>query len=152
MESHEIATHATSSLVPPTGDEVTTNDVSSQAPVLSKNAQKKIIKAQKREAQKLERRAREKAVKAAKKEAKRKREAEADGGDDNDEESRSNKRRKIEDGSAGIDEENEAGDLKEQRQPPKPRTPFGSKIVIDLGFDDKMTERVCISYPLISSY
>jgi tRNA (guanine9-N1)-methyltransferase len=102
---------------------------------ISKNAQKRLMKAQKREQQKVERRAREKVAKAAKKEAKRKR-----GEEDED---RSSKKRKFDDGA--LEEGDEMKDHTVQKQQPRERIPFGSKIVIDLGFDDKMTERVRIS-------
>jgi hypothetical protein len=141
MENNEVASQASSQLESAVhelaNDQVPELDSALGGPI-SKNAQKRLIKAQKREQQKVERRAREKAAKAAKKEAKRKRELEGEKDED-----RSSKKRKLDDGV--LDEGDEVEEHSVQKQQPKEKIPFGSKIVIDLGFDDKMTERVRIS-------
>lgn len=121
-----------------TGPPVLSIDIVGSAPVLSKNAQKRLLKQQRRDELKKERRAREK---AAKKE-KRKRmheEDEAKAVEGGGEEVKPvNKKRKLEGGDGAAKEE---------------KRPFGAKVVIDLGFDDKMTDRVmffsleaCFSY------
>ncbi|PVG03531.1 hypothetical protein CPB86DRAFT_779247 [Serendipita vermifera] len=136
------------------------------APPLSKKAQKRILKAKKREEFKLERRAKEKEAKKAKKAAIRaakeaeqaaRRDARVDGGegvaDDKEGENedgdgdgeRARKRRK---GEGGVVLPVDATQKKARARPQKPpvlKDPFGAKIVIDLGFDEKMTEREIIS-------
>ncbi|KAI0040431.1 hypothetical protein FA95DRAFT_869593 [Auriscalpium vulgare] len=85
-------------------------------PALSKNAQKKARKAALFAERKLQRRAREK---EAKKEKKRQRAARAAAGEAGDEdEGRPSKR------ARGA-----------------PRRPFDARVVVDLGFDDKMSEK-----------
>jgi tRNA (guanine9-N1)-methyltransferase len=125
----------------------------SEPPVaLSKNAQKRLVKAQKREEFKHERRAREKAAKAAKKAAKREQAAKAADSNMNQEgggtdEERVTKKRKLVDGEA-LAVRGEVG----ESSSPETKTnfkhiskePFGAKIVIDLGFDEKMTDRVSL--------
>ncbi|KAG8803285.1 tRNA (guanine(9)-N(1))-methyltransferase, partial [Serendipita sp. 399] len=143
---------------------------------LSKSAQKRIVKAQKREALKLERRAREKAAKKAKKAEKKRMEEETtqmrrekegeekmvedkfkddgnneDGdtidshsvkrgreGEFEDDATRETKRRRGEDGNMINDRQR--------------KYPFGAKVVIDLGFDDKMTEREIVSMVSQNAY
>lgn len=96
-----------------TGEEpVQSSTESVETPVpLSKNAQKRLLKAEKRQAQKLERRAKEK--------AKRK----------------ENKRARAVEAAA----EGHEPPVKKPRLLPKP---FGACIVIDLGFDDLMSDKV----------
>ncbi|KIM25865.1 hypothetical protein M408DRAFT_201150 [Serendipita vermifera MAFF 305830] len=119
---------------------------------LSKNAKKRILKAQKREEFKLERRAKEKAAKAAKKAAKREqaeankaKEEQVEEGEENEP---STKKRKLVDGAAlPVQTLSEESDNKVEVKTPSQvrKEPFGAKIVIDLGFDDKMTDREIIS-------
>lgn len=119
-------------------------DPSGPTPTLSKSAQKKLLKAQKREGYKLERRAKEKAAKAAKKAAKREQAAKAASmkdevpteGDDGEPTA---KKRKLADG-APLPVHSEGSDKAAAKQQHK--EPFGAKVVVDLGFDDKMTEGV----------
>ena len=93
---------------------------------LSKNAQKRLLKAQRREECKAERRAHEKALKKAKKAERREKRARGELDDDEDEKARQVKRQKLpHDG---------------------PKEKFGARLVIDLGFDDKMTDRVSLSF------
>lgn len=120
-------------------------DPSDTPAILSKKAQKRILKAQKREEFKLERRAKEKAAKAAKKAARREeaknasaKAVDADGNEDGDGEP-SAKKRKLVDGAALPVQNGEGGDNASRSIR---REPFGAKIVIDLGFDEKMTDRV----------
>ncbi|KAG8815403.1 tRNA (guanine(9)-N(1))-methyltransferase [Serendipita sp. 411] len=140
--------------------------------ILSKTAQKRMLKAQRREALKGERRAKGKAAKKAKKAEKRRKEAEEaasqiqereEGKEDNvvaegdvndphgvkreregdggsEEKTRRVKRRKGEDGSV-INDQNK-----------QKKESFGAKVVIDLGFDDKMTEREIISMVAQNAY
>jgi hypothetical protein len=181
-------------------------------PTLGKRAQKRLLKAQRREEQKLERRAREKAAKAAKKaeraaeraqgaqEERKERQEEKDrgyrkaelgakrdretlealeaqerGGEDVIDDTsgeRMAKRKKLGDDNDGIHdvhdfadvgdtrgidgEDNDAHDPQSTREvhglstrrrdPPLNKDTFGAKVVIDLGFDDKMTERVCLRF------
>lgn len=83
---------------------------------LSKNAQKKMAKAEKFAALKLERRAREKEAKKEK------------------------KRERAEKRAAGeLDSED---DEEKKRQLKKRKVEFGGLIVVDLGFDDMMNEKV----------
>jgi tRNA (guanine9-N1)-methyltransferase len=128
-----------------------TADPSEPPPALSKNAQKRLLKAQKREEFKHERRAREKTAKA-KKAAKREQAAKAvdsnttRGGESADEEWVT-KKRKLVDGEAlavrGDGEESSSPDTKTNFKHIR-KEPFGAKIVIDLGFDEKMTDRVSL--------
>lgn len=97
---------------------------SSEQQPLSKKAQKKLAKAAYIAEKKLERRAAEKERKKEKKRALA--EKRAAGELEGEEAGRDRKRQKIEQG---------------------PRTPFGARIVIDLGFDDKMTENVSLATP-----
>ncbi|TDL29643.1 hypothetical protein BD410DRAFT_780115 [Rickenella mellea] len=90
-------------------------------PPLSKNAQKRQLKAERIAAQKVERRAREKAAKKEKAKIRAEKRA--------------------------------AGEEVDELQAPKPKKPrisgpdakFGARIVVDLGFDDKMSDREIIS-------
>ena len=109
MENNDAASQASSQLE-------SAIDPIRQAPdgSISKNAQKRLMKAQRREQQKVERRAREKAAKAAKKEAKRKRALEGEEDDD-----RSSKKRKLDDGA--LDEGDEMEDHIVQKQQPRER-------------------------------
>ncbi len=86
---------------------------------LSKKAQKRLAKAAYIAERKKERRAAEKERKKEK------------------------KRALAEKRAAGeLDEEEAARDRKRQKKEQGPRTPFNARIVVDLGFDDKMTENV----------
>lgn len=99
--------------------------VSQSHPVLSKNAQKRLLKAQRKEEFKAERRARDKALKKAKKAELREKRARGELDDDEEEKARQVKRQKLShDG---------------------PKEKFRARLVIDLGFDDKMTDRVSLS-------
>ena len=89
----------------------------SGAVVLSKNAQKRALKMAKVEERKLERRAKEK---AAKKEKKRKRAERIAAGEQPSEDEMAQKRAKM-------------SQVKE---------PFSARVVLDLGFDDKMSDKV----------
>lgn len=83
---------------------------------LSKKAQKKAAKAARYAEQKAERRAREK------------------------------ERKKLKRAAAQPEPQNEDGAAprsKRVKLDPSSRTMFGARLVIDLGFDDKMTEKVC---------
>ncbi len=82
----------------------------------SKKSLKKAAKAEKYAAMKLERRAREKEAKKEKKRA---------------------RAEQIANGEINEDDEEE-----KKRQKKKPRLHFGGKVVVDLGFDDKMSEKV----------
>ena len=106
MENNDAASQASSQLE-------SAIDPIRQAPdgSISKNAQKRLRKAQKREQQKVERRAREK---AAKKEAKRRRALEGE-----EDEDRSSKKRKLDDGA--LDEGDEMEDHIVQKQQPRER-------------------------------
>jgi len=136
---------------------------SEDGPILSKKAQKRLVKAQRREEQKKERRAREKEAKAAKKAAKRERERErstaATGADadtgrrgEDGERERTRKRRKLVDGEGlsvcareeGAELEGEEGSEPDTKPSTRQirKEQFGAKVVIDLGFDEKMTDRV----------
>lgn len=96
--------------------------VSQEPQALSKNAQKRLLKAQKKEEFKAERRTREKALKKAKKAERREKRARGELDDEEEETARQGKRQKIShDG---------------------PHEKFGARLVIDLGFDDSMTDRV----------
>ncbi len=88
-------------------------------PKLSKNALKKAAKGERYAAFKLERRAREKEVRKEKKRIHAEKRAA---------------------GELNDDDEHERGQKK------KIKLDFGGRIVIDLGFDDKMTDKVC-TYP-----
>ncbi|KAF8915419.1 guanine-1-methyltransferase-domain-containing protein [Mucidula mucida] len=81
----------------------------------SKKSLKKAAKAEKYAAMKLERRAREKEAKKEKKRA---------------------RAEQITNGEINEDDEEE-----KKRQKKKPRLHFGGKVVVDLGFDDKMSEK-----------
>ncbi|KAJ3561733.1 hypothetical protein NP233_g10015 [Leucocoprinus birnbaumii] len=90
-------------------------DPPTQPPPLSKSAQKKAARAARFAEYKLERRAKEKEAKKEK------------------------KRIRAEKRAAGeLDEEDEA---ERARQKKKPRVEFGGRVVIDLGFDDLMSEK-----------
>ena len=104
-----------------------TSDTSAPLPTqdqqpLSKNAQKRLAKAAYLEEKKRERRAAEKERKKEKKRALAEKRA-AGELDEDEVGGRSNKRQKTEQG---------------------PRAPFGARIVVDLGFDDMMTENVSV--------
>ena len=83
--------------------------------LLSKSARKKAAKAEKYAAYKLERRAREKETRKEKKRARAEKRAAGDLDDEHEEHAPQTKRLKLE---------------------------FGGRVVIDLGFDDKMTDKV----------
>jgi tRNA (guanine9-N1)-methyltransferase len=101
-----------------TGPLMTANPAPAQP--LSKNAQKRLLKEQRRAQHKLEKKAREKAAKAEK------RKKRAEELSQEDPESRAAKKQKSEDGSSKPVVE-------------RPReAPFGAIVVVDLGFDDKM--------------
>src|SRR6266404_5537130 len=85
--------------------------------VLSKKAQKRALKMAKLEERKIERRAREK---AAKKEKKRNRAEKIAAGEQVSEDERSQKRAKVH----------------------STKKPFSARVVFDLGFDDKMSDKV----------
>ena len=104
--------------------------VSQQPQALSKNAQKRLLKAQKKEEFKAERRTREKVLKKAKKAERREKRARGELDDDEEETARQGKRQKV-----SHDE---------------PKKKFGARLVIDLGFDDSMTDRVSL-YALLPS-
>ena len=89
------------------------------APQLSKSALKKAAKEKRYAAYRSERRAREKEAKKEKKRIRAEKRAAREIDDDDD-----------------LDEH-------EGRQKKKIKLEFGGKVVIDLGFDDKMTEKVC---------
>ena len=83
---------------------------------LSKKSQKKAAKAARYAEQKAERRAREK------------------------------ERKKLKRAAAQPEPHDEDGAVpkpKRVKQDPSSRTKFGARLVVDLGFDDKMTEKVC---------
>ncbi|TFY76646.1 hypothetical protein EWM64_g7366, partial [Hericium alpestre] len=86
------------------------------APTLSKNAQKKARKQALYQERKLERRAREKEAKKAK------------------------KRERAEKIAAGEEVSGEPP-AKKFKGPSGPRKPFNARVVVDLGFDDKMTDK-----------
>ena len=93
---------------------------SEPAQPLSKKAQKRLAKAALFQEKKLEKRRREK---AAKKEKKRERRERAEAGElDEEDQEHMRKRQKLND----------------------PKDPFSARIVVDLGFDDKMNDKVCI--------
>lgn len=104
--------------------------VSQQPQALSKNAQKRLLKAQKKEEFKAERRTREKVLKKAKKAERREKRARGELDDEEEETARQGKRQKV-----SHDE---------------PKKKFGARLVIDLGFDDSMTDRVSL-YALLPS-
>jgi tRNA (guanine9-N1)-methyltransferase len=89
----------------------------SEAVVLSKKAQKRALKMAKLEGRKIERRAKEK---AAKKEKKRKRAERIGVGEQLSEDEETQKRAKMN----------------------QPKKPFSARVVLDLGFDDKMSDKV----------
>lgn len=91
------------------------DDLKAEQQPMSKNALKKAAKAERLAAVKLERRAREK---QAKKEKKRQRAEKRAAGEIDDEEEEKKKRAK------------------------RPRLEFGSTVLVDLGFDDMMNEKV----------
>lgn len=100
-----------------------TTDNQSQPQPLSKKAQKKLRKAEYFAERKLERRAREKEKKKEKKRERAERLAAGEHDDEDDESnSRAKKRAKL--AHSG------------------PRNAFGATVVVDLGFDDKMSEKV----------
>jgi tRNA (guanine9-N1)-methyltransferase len=106
----------------------TTVDVPLATTALTKNALKKAAKKERYEASKLERRAKEKEAKKAKKRAlAQKRDA------------------------GELDSEDEAK-IEAQRRLKRARTearePFNARVVIDLGFDDMMAEKVHGAYSL----
>lgn len=98
-------------------EEVSETPQADAAPqALSKNAIKKAAKAEKYAAYKLERRAREKETKKEK------------------------KRVVAEKRAAGeLDEDEE----EKKRQKKRPKIHFGGKVIVDLGFDEMMNEKVC---------
>ena len=97
---------------------------------LSKKALKRQLKTERFQASKLERRAREKAAKKEKKRARRERfeNGEQDSADEEVEE-REKKRRKIR--KADKEDGARKGDV------------FNARVVVDLGFDGMMSEKVC---------
>ena len=100
----------------PTQTSTSSNDTTNTV-VLSKKAQKRALKLAKLEERKMERRAKEK---AAKKEKKRKRAEKLAAGEQVSEDERSQKRAKAHD----------------------TKKPFAARVVLDLGFDDKMSDKV----------
>jgi type IV secretory pathway VirB10-like protein len=116
----------------PKGELAPVPETVSQAPLaLSKQAQKRLIKAQKKKEFKTERRARDKALKKAKKAERREKRARGELDGDEEEHARQVKRQKVSQDGA--------------------KEKFGAGLVIDLGFDDKMTDRVSDSFPNPSS-
>ena len=105
----------------PASTSTTLADTAPQRP-LSKNAQKRLAKAARIAEQKKERRAYEKEKKKEK------------------------KRELAAKRAAGELDEEQDGPRKKQRVE-GPRTPFEARIVVDLGFDDKMSENVSICNP-----
>jgi len=103
---------------PPTPAESSGPSVEAPAQPLSKNAQKRLAKAAWVAEQKKERRAAEKARKKEKKRIQAEKRA-AGELDENEEQSRVTKKRRTGEG---------------------PKKPFKARVVVDLGFDDKMTE------------
>jgi tRNA (guanine9-N1)-methyltransferase len=99
----------------------TSSENTSEAVVVSKKAQKRALKMARMEERKLERRAKEK---AAKKEKKRKRAERIAAGEQLSEDEISKKRAKINQG----------------------KEPFAARVVLDLGFDDKMSDKVRCRY------
>ena len=99
---------------------------------LSKKAQKKLAKAAYIAERKKERRAAEKERKKEKKRVLAEKRAA---------------------GELDEDEETVGRDRKRQKTEQGPRTPFGARVVVDLGFDEKMTENVSVwSGPRSSSF
>lgn len=105
-------------------EDVEPGNIASEAPAVaesdqpappSKSSLKKAARREKFAAQKLERRAKEKLARKEK------------------------KRVKAEKRAAGELDEDEEPQPKKRRVGP----PFGGRVVIDLGFDEKMTEKVC---------
>jgi len=94
-------------------------------PALSKKAQKRAAKAEHFAATKLERRAREK---QARKEKKRQTAAKRAAGE-------------LDEDEASLDASRE----KKKRRIANVESPFGGRVVVDLGFDDKMSEKVSYS-------
>ena len=108
----------------PKGEPDSEPEIVSQPPALSKNAQKRLLRTQRKEEFKVERRAREKALKKAKKAERREKRARGELDDDEEEAARQGKRQKVpHDG---------------------PKKQFEARLVIDLGFDDSMTDRVSL--------
>lgn len=104
-------------------------------PQLSKNAQKKLAKQQRLAATRIERKAREKAAKKEKRERRKSERCEAEGGGEaEDAETRQRKRVKV------LHDAKGKGKLMSVQ--PGRRGTFKCQLVIDLGFDDKMTDRV----------
>jgi hypothetical protein len=96
---------------------------SANAAPLSKSQQKKAAKAARFAEYKIERRAREKEAKKRKKQERAQKRAagELHSGEDDDEDEQDRKKKKAKRGQ-----------------------PFGATVVVDLGFDDKMTDKVCM--------
>ena len=99
------------------------NDPTMTLNVLSKKAQKKALKAERLASQKPERRAREKQAKKEK------------------------KRVLAQKRAAG--ELDECEDERRRAKRPKTGPAFGGRVVVDLGFDDMMTDKVCLSLHFI---
>ena len=95
----------------------TSSENTSEAIVLSKKAQKRALKTARLEERKIERRAKER---AAKKEKKRKRAERIAAGEQLSDDEVTQKRSKMD----------------------KPKEPFAARVVLDLGFDDKMNDKV----------
>ncbi|KAG8877832.1 tRNA (guanine(9)-N(1))-methyltransferase [Tulasnella sp. 331] len=91
------------------------NDETSPAPVISKNAQKRLLKEARRAEQRIERKAKDKLIKKEK------------------------QRIKAEKRAAG--EALGEGEERARKRPLIQKQPFNARIVIDLGFDEKMFER-----------
>lgn len=110
---------------------------------LSKKALKRKLKAERFQASKLERRAREKAAKKEKKQARKERmENGEQNSADEEAEEREKKRRKIR--KVDKEEGSRKGEV------------FNARVVVDLGFDEMMSEKVCFNsftpgYPSLSS-
>jgi len=106
-------------------DKPTLSESTSEGVVLSKKAQKRALKMARLAERKVERRAKEK---AAKKEKKRKRAERIAAGEQLSEDEMTQKRAKMN----------------------QPKIPFAARVVLDLGFDDQMTDRVRDVYLLYS--
>jgi tRNA (guanine9-N1)-methyltransferase len=103
-----------------TSEKSTSLENTSEAVVLSKKAQKRALKMARLEERKMERRAKEK---TAKKEKKRKRAERLAAGEQLSEDERQ-KRAKVD----------------------RAKEPFAARVVLDLGFDDKMSDKVRVTF------
>lgn len=143
------------------GEQEQSNDVDSP-PRLSKKAQKRLLKAQRYQEHKLERRAKERAAKKAKRaatravleeqQAKRSETSTGEGvGGEDDEMVGEETRKRSREGDEEVGRESKrrrqdaVSDGTSATNKQARKQPFGAKIVVDLGFDDKMTDREIIS-------